>query len=139
VAVVARRLEKGIPTAGEGPPVIAHVVMFRPRPDMSDADRNGLVDALTRALNEIPSIRRARVGTRVTHGRPYEALMHADYEFIALLEFDDLRGLQAYLEHPAHEALGARFFAAFAEALMYDYRLQEGVAGVAALSKSARS
>ena len=117
--------------------MIAHLVMFRPRPDLSDADRNGLIDALTHALNDIPSIRRARVGTRVTHGRPYEVLMRTDYEYIALLEFDDVGGLQAYLEHPVHEALGARFFTAFADALMYDYDLHEGVEGVAALSKSA--
>jgi hypothetical protein len=112
--------------------MIAHVVMFKPRPDLSHDDRRGLVEALTRALGDIPSIRRAHVGQRIVHGRPYEALMRVDYPYAAILEFDDVAGLKAYLEHPSHDALGARFFAAFEEALMYDYELQEGATGVAA-------
>src|SRR5687768_15851412 len=99
--------------------MIAHLVLFRPRPNLSDADRRGLADALTKALRDIPSIRTARVGRRITHGRPYEALMQVDYSYAAVLEFDDLAGLKAYLEHPAHDALGAQFFACFEEALMY--------------------
>ena len=113
--------------------MIVHIVMFRPRPGLPDSDRHGLADALGEALREIPSIRRARIGPRVTHGRGYEALMHVDYQYLALLEFDDVAGLKAYLEHPAHDALAARFFAAFEEALMYDFDLQEGVDGFADL------
>jgi hypothetical protein len=103
--------------------MIAHVVLFRPRPNLSDTDRRALVDSFSRALSEIPSIRRSRLGRRVTHGRGYEQLMREDYEYIALLEFDDMAGLQAYLEHPAHAELGERFFAAFESALMYDYEM----------------
>jgi hypothetical protein len=110
--------------------VIAHLVLFRPKPELSAAERRGLADALAAALREIPSIRRARVGRRVTHGRPYEALMRIDYEYAAMLEFDDLAGLTAYLEHPVHDALAARFFASFADALMYDVELKEGEAGL---------
>jgi hypothetical protein len=106
--------------------MLAHVVLFRPRAELSDAEREGLVDALARALEEIPSIRRARIGRRITHGRPYEQLMRVDYPFLALLEFDDRAGLQAYLNHPVHEQLATRFFAAFEEALMYDYELRDG-------------
>jgi len=110
--------------------VIIHLVLFRPRPDLGDLDRQGLADALAAAIQQIPSVRRARVGRRVTHGRPYEQLMHTDYSHIAILEFDDVAGLQAYLEHPAHERLATRFFAVFEEALMYDYEVGEGEAGV---------
>jgi hypothetical protein len=113
--------------------MIAHLVLFRPRPKLSDADRRGLADALTQALRDIPSIRAARVGRRITHGRPYEALMQVDYSYAAVLEFDDMAGLQAYLEHPAHEALAAQFFACFEDALMYDFELKAGEAGVADL------
>jgi hypothetical protein len=113
--------------------VIVHLVIFRPRPGLPDADRRGLVEALSRALHEIPSIRRMRIGRRVTHGRPYEALMRVDYEFAAMLEFDDLAGLTAYLEHPAHDALAARFFAAFEDALMYDYEMRDGEDGLQGL------
>ena len=110
--------------------MIAHVVLFRPKPDLPAADRQGLADAFAVALRSIPSVRRARFGPRVTHGRAYEQLMRADYPLAAILEFDDLAGLQAYLEHPAHETLAARFFAAFEEALMYDFDLKEGADGL---------
>jgi len=110
--------------------MIAHVVMFRPRAGLTEADRRTLADAFNAAIWEIPSIRRARIGPRVTHGRGYESLMRVDYSYAAILEFDDVAGLKSYLEHPVHEALGARFFAMFEEALMYDFELKEGAEGV---------
>jgi len=112
--------------------MIAHVVLFEPRGDLSEEARRDLVGALTRALADIPSIHRSRIGTRVLHGRPYESLMRVNYGYAAILEFEDVAGLEAYLEHPAHETLGAQFFAAFEEALMYDFELKEGADGVAA-------
>jgi hypothetical protein len=48
-----------------------------------------------------------------------------------VLEFDDLAGLKAYLEHPAHERLAQRFFEAFEDALMYDFDLRDGATGLA--------
>ena len=113
--------------------MIVHLVLFRPRAELSDVHRRELAAALTTAIRDIPSVRRARVGRRVRHGRQYEQLMRTDYEYAAVLEFDDLDGLKAYLAHPAHDALAARFFDAFEEALMYDYELGEGAAAVAAL------
>jgi hypothetical protein len=110
--------------------VLIHLVLFRPKPDLAPADRQHLADALAAAIRQIPTVRRARVGRRVTHGRPYEQLMRTDYSHLAMLEFDDLDGLKAYLEHPVHEQLATRFFAAFEEALMYDYEVDEGEAGV---------
>jgi hypothetical protein len=105
--------------------MIAHLVLFRPRADLSESDRRGLTDALATALGTIPSIRRARIGRRIIQGRSYEALMRIDYTYAALLEFDDVAGLKAYLEHPAHEALGARFFSTFEETLIYDFDFVE--------------
>ena len=70
---------------------------------------------------------------RITTGRPYERLMRSDFPYAAVLEFDDRAGLMAYLEHPAHDELGSRVYSAFAEALMYDFELQEGRAGSMAL------
>jgi hypothetical protein len=106
--------------------MIAHVVMFQPKAHLSADERGALVASFSRALREIPSIRHSRVGRRVTHGRGYEQLMRVHYEYIALLEFDDVEGLRAYLEHPAHEDLAEGFFASFEHALMYDYELTEG-------------
>jgi hypothetical protein len=107
--------------------VIAHLVLFRPKADLSTSDREALAGALTAAAKQIPSVRRVRVGRRVTHGRAYEQLMRVDYTHAAILEFDDLDGLQAYLRHPAHEELARRFFLSFEEGLFYDYELTEDV------------
>jgi hypothetical protein len=105
--------------------MVAHVVLFKPRPGLDDGARQRLVAAFQESLREIPSIRRAHVGRRVMHGRPYEQLMTVDYQYAAILEFDDADGLKAYLAHPVHDALGARFFEAFEVALMYDYQMGE--------------
>jgi hypothetical protein len=110
--------------------MIVHVVLFRPRAHLPAADRARLGVVFAEALREIPSIRRASVGTRVLHGRGYEALMRTNYSHAAILEFDDMAGLRAYLEHPAHDALGTLFFEMFEEALMYDFALKEGPSGV---------
>jgi len=118
--------------------MIAHIVLFRPRAELSESGRAKLAAAFETAIEAIPSIRGTRIGTRVLHGRPYEALMRSNYPFAAVLEFDDLAGLKAYLEHPAHERLGSSFFEAFEEALMYDFDMQEGAAGLAAALMSER-
>jgi hypothetical protein len=106
--------------------MIAHVVLYQPRPGLSAADRSRFHAALATALREIPSIRRARVGSRVRHGAAYEAVMPIDFEFIGILEFDHLAGLQAYLAHPAHAELGTLFYTSNAAALAYDYDVPDG-------------
>jgi hypothetical protein len=103
--------------------LIAHVVLFRLRPEVSIADRRAIIDAWTTALKEISSIRRARVGHRVKIGREYESLARIDFPYGAILEFDDLNGLRAYLDHPAHESITTRFFAAIADTLIYDFEV----------------
>jgi hypothetical protein len=82
-------------------------------------------------------VRRARVGQRVTHGRDYELLMRTDFEYGAVMDFDDVASLKAYLEHPAHEEIGRRFFEAIEETLVYDYEMKEGAEGLAGLLNSA--
>ena len=113
--------------------MIAHVVLFKPRADLSPDARRQLAASFGATLTQIPSIRRARVGKRLLHGRGYETQMTVDYQYAAVLEFDDAAGLKAYLEHPAHQQLGAQFFDALEQALMYDFDLEEGTTGLAAL------
>ncbi|MCA1650596.1 MAG: Dabb family protein [Acidobacteria bacterium] len=104
--------------------MIAHVVLFRPRADLTDADRQRLLDDLTAAVAAIPEIRRLRIGRRMVHGLPgYEQAMHEDFEYAALMEFDDVDGLRAYLAHPSHAEVGRHFIASAAAALAYDYEL----------------
>jgi hypothetical protein len=106
--------------------MIFHVVLFRPRADLAAAERAQLVEAFETALQRIPSIRRFHVGRRVTHGAGYEALMPVSLDYAAVLEFDDLAGLKAYLEHPAHQALGTRFMSSLESSAIFDYQMQGG-------------
>jgi hypothetical protein len=101
-----------------------HIVLFRPKPDVSDSDRTAMFAALNAAAAEIPTVRRFHVGSRVTHGAAYEKMMPQDFPFAAIIEFDDLAGLQAYLRHPAHERLGELFYQLQEAALAYDYEVK---------------
>ena len=102
--------------------MIAHVVLFAPKPDLPDAVRQAVLDGLTAAASEIPSIRRFRIGRRVRHGMPgYEQAMRTDFEYVVMIEFDDERGLLAYLQHPSHVAVGRHFTESALAALAYDY------------------
>jgi hypothetical protein len=106
--------------------MIAHVVLFRPRPELTDVQRQAVIDAMKAAASGIPSIRRLRVGRRVRLGRQgYEQLMREDFEFVVIIEFDDAEGLTAYLDHPKHAAIGAHFMQSSAAALAYDYEMIE--------------
>jgi hypothetical protein len=96
---------------------------MKPRPDLSSSDRQALVAAFERAMHEIPSVRDVRVGRRIPHGAGYEASMLDTADYLVVIDFDDLAGLQAYLRHPAHEELGARFNQSLSSALIYDFEV----------------
>ena len=108
--------------------MVSHLVLMQPRPDLSAADRRGFIEAFERALREIPTVRGVRIGDRLTHGAGYEQIGPA-MNYVAVIDFDDLAGLQAYLRHPAHEELGAWFGRSLSAALVYDFE----VGGIEAL------
>lgn len=83
--------------------MIAHIVLFRPRATVTDAERHAFVDALERACRDVPTIRRATIG----RSRPEDS--GRDYPYTAVMEFDDAAGLAAYFAHPLHLPL-ARLF-----------------------------
>jgi hypothetical protein len=103
--------------------MISHIVLMKPRPDLTSAERDAFVAAFERAIREIASVRNVRIGTRVTHGAAYEARVPDTADYIAAIDFDDLDGLQAYLRHPAHEELGKRFYEALSSGLAYDFEM----------------
>lgn len=101
--------------------MVWHLVLIKPRPDLSAAERRDLLDAFDRACREIPTVRDVRVGRRVMHGAGYEATAPDSADYMVLLAFDDLAGLQTYLRHPAHEPLGQLFNQSLSSALVYDF------------------
>jgi hypothetical protein len=103
--------------------MLTHIVLMTPRPDLTPAERDALIDAFERAVREIASVRHVRVGRRVIHGAGYEASALDIADYVALIDFDDLAGLQAYLRHPAHDELGARFGQSLRSAMVYDFEV----------------
>jgi len=114
--------------------VIAHLVLFRLRTDLSAADRTALIQAFDAGLRTIPSVRRASVGRRQVHGAGYEGAA-PDFPYAAVLEFDDVEALQAYLRHAAHAAPAQQFFAATEATMVFDYEMVEGDAVAAAAAR----
>lgn len=103
--------------------MVAHVVLFRPKSELTSDQRAAFVAALEHALTNIPLIKSARVGRRITLGRQYDHLNAQSYPFAAILEFQSETDLRLYLEHPAHEMLGAQFYITSESALVFDYEL----------------
>ena len=105
--------------------MIAHLVLFRPKADLTDAQRHTLVKTLEDALTGIPVIKRARVGRRRTLGRQYDAYNADEYPFVAILEFESESDLVEYLDHPAHRSLGEQFYLTSERAMALDFELFE--------------
>ena len=100
--------------------MVTHLVLMKPRPDLTPAGRQAFIDAFDGAMHEIPTVRGVRIGKRIVHGAGYEQGA-PDMDYVASIDFDDLAGLQAYLRHPAHVELGARFGESLSAALVFDF------------------
>ena len=103
--------------------MISHVVLMKPRADLPAAERNGFVAAFRRAATEIASVRGVRIGRRIVHGANYESTSPDAADYLAVIDFEDLAGLEAYLAHPAHVALGTRFYQVLSAAMVYDFEV----------------
>lgn len=106
--------------------MVAHLVLFTPRSDLSPAQRSAFVDTLEQALANIPLMTRARIGRRLNTGRQYDRQNPHQFPYAAILEFETEDDLRAYLDHPAHEALGEQFYIASEHALAVDFTMVEG-------------
>lgn len=104
--------------------MVSHLVIMKPRRDLSPAARERLVTAFEQAIREIATVQNVRVGRRVRIGAGYEAVMPDAADFFVLIDFENAAGLTAYLQHPAHKDLGARFSDSLEAALVFDF---EGV------------
>ena len=71
----------------------------------------------------IPTIRRFWIGRRLNDGPSYRLGGSPDFPFMAVIEFDDRAGLDAYLGHAAHQAVGRLFNETTEAALIYDFEM----------------
>lgn len=108
--------------------MVWHLVLMKPKADLSPGDRQSLVDAFNHAVREIPTVRDVQIGRRLIHGAAYEMAAPDSADYVASIAFDDLAGLQTYLGHPAHEELAARFYQSLRSALIYDFEMDGMIA-----------
>jgi hypothetical protein len=101
--------------------MVWHLVLIKPRPDLTAAERRALLDSFDLAVREIPTVREVRIGRRIVHGATYEATSPDAADFLVSIGFDDLAGLQTYLRHPAHGNLAERFYQSLRSALIFDF------------------
>jgi hypothetical protein len=103
--------------------MISHVVLMKPKPGLPDEERRAFIAAFERALREITTVRAVRIGRRVVFGASYESTAGDAADYLAIIDFEDLTGLQTYLQHPAHEQLGALFYRTLSSGLAYDFEV----------------
>src|SRR5262245_42169031 len=96
---------------------------MKPRANLSAHDRAAFVEAFEHAVREIPTVKDVRAGRRVTHGALYEQTAPDAADLMISIDFDDLAGLQTYLRHPAHEAVGAAFGRLLDSGWVYDFEM----------------
>lgn len=111
--------------------MVSHLVLMKPQTALSSESRQLFIDAFNRAMREISTVRTVRIGRRVIHGAGYESPAPA-MDYVAIIDFDDLAGLQTYLRHPAHEELGRLFGQSLSASLVYDFEVggEELLAGI---------
>ncbi|WP_448003109.1 Dabb family protein [Agromyces bauzanensis] len=78
--------------------MILHIATFRWKDGVTEADVTELTESLMRMAAGIPELRSYAAGPNL-HLRP----AGADYGVAAIV--DDAAGLDAYLDHPAHQAV----------------------------------
>jgi hypothetical protein len=106
--------------------VIAHLVLLQPRADLTAAQREAALATIRASAATLPDVRRFALGRRIKHGLPgYEQLMAQDFEYVLMIEVDDVAALTRYLSAPAHQALAHLFYSATSSALAYDYAFEE--------------
>jgi hypothetical protein len=103
--------------------MVSHVVLMKPRANLTAAARTALIDALETAVREISTVRNVRIGRRLLHGADYEAVSPNTADYLAIIDFDDIAGLETYLRHPSHAELGRRFGESLSAALVYDFEM----------------
>jgi hypothetical protein len=105
--------------------MVVHIVLFRPKANLNGIEQRALLSSIEQAAAAIPSVRRFRIGRAVSDPPQYELVGFPDLPYVAIVEFDDRAGLEAYLGDQMHGELGRRFNDSLEAALIYDYEVTD--------------
>ncbi len=101
--------------------MIAHIVLFRPRPDVDAHQLWLFAQSVIETCSSIPSISRARIGKAVSVDAGYpRSFGDMTYSYAAVLEFEDRKALVDYLQHPLHQAMGRQFWEVSEATLVFE-------------------
>ena len=91
--------------------MIAHIVLFTPKPGVSEDDIRSFATLLVDTCSSIAEVKRARVGRTLSVDAGYSRdFGYKTYQYSAVLEFESQEGLVRYLTNPLHGHLGRRFW-----------------------------
>ena len=91
--------------------MILHIVLYQPKASATGEELSELANALEAASRQIPSIRQVRVGRAIDFGFGYSNWpKDQNNGNVAVFEFADRTGLDAYLAHANHKRLAALFW-----------------------------
>ena len=75
--------------------MIRHVVMFKLRPGVSEAQRDEWLEMSRRAHQRIDLVRAYSIGADLLH-------LPRSYDVAVVADFDSLEDVRAYADHPLH-------------------------------------
>lgn len=110
--------------------MILHLVLYEPKPGLSEVEIAGFKSALGHASTVIPSIRHVRTGRTVDLGIGYEHRSSGkSFGYVAVFEFESVDGLKAYMAHPAHAALAEQFWKHCDRTMILDVEAEDPTRG----------
>ena len=93
-----------------------HLLLIRFKPDVTADDLTALFDHFGRLPSEIPGLHDVESGANESPEGLDKGYTHA-----VLMTFGDAAARDAYLPHPAHEALKAVFVPMIDDIIVFDY------------------
>jgi antibiotic biosynthesis monooxygenase (ABM) superfamily enzyme len=100
-ASVATLAPTGLPEVAarkDEPGSVFHVFAFRWKPDTSETQKEKAAEEIAAFQGQIPGLLRTHVGPNISpRGK--------GYTFGGIMQFKDRASLDAYVQHPAHQAL----------------------------------
>ena len=91
--------------------MIAHIVLFRPKPDLTSDQLRSFAQSIKATIQGSEGLSRGTVGKAAAINAGYSRhLDNSTYPFAAVLEFDTPDDLVKYLRKPEHQTLGRLFW-----------------------------
>jgi Stress responsive A/B Barrel Domain len=91
--------------------LIAHVVLFEPKADVTPEQRRDFLNEIRSVATEIAIVHQASVGRPLSFSRmPALNSGQPTYSFAAVMTFRTRNDLDVYLTHPRHELLRTMFW-----------------------------